>query len=268
MSFNDAPTSLLSARFIGRQDELSILKSFFTSDLGRGLRRLSIFGMYGVGKTQLVLQFAKQSFPQQYQMIFWVASNTVEKLNQGLPKVLNLVGHMDRNHPEQSARLVASRRWLEDYKSTPSKRGWLFIVDNVEKETISFLREHLPRSSTSGDIIFTTREKDVAEALSQSAVCEHKTIHLQTPSKQDAAKLLLRGSGLDNGSVSEESMSQAETLAGRLACLPLAVDNASAFMRQRHMSLDGLLELYDSEQKDEVSIHFSQHIHGANNPSL
>ncbi|KAH8884109.1 TPR-like protein [Thozetella sp. PMI_491] len=251
MSFNDAPTSLLSPRFIGRERELSDMDSFFAADSDRQLRRLSIYGMYGVGKTQLVLQFASKVFLQKYQMVFWIASNTVEKTNQGLPKILNLIGHVDRHHPEQLARLVAARRWLEDYRSPPDKRGWLLIVDNVRKETVPFLREHLPRSSTGGDVIFTTREDTVAEALSESAICEHKSLQLQSPSRSDSAMLLLKGSGLQTDSISEDTMVQAKALASRLGCLPLAIDNASAFMRQRRMSLNGLVELYDSDQRSE-----------------
>jgi hypothetical protein len=113
--------------------------------------------MPGIGKSQLALQYAALSHNrQQYSVVFWVSGATVEKLNQGLAKILTLVGHPDRDHPEQSTRLISARRWLEESDAHSSIK-WLLVLDNINREVMAFLREHLPRKNSMGNILLTTR---------------------------------------------------------------------------------------------------------------
>lgn len=215
------------------------------------MRRCAIFGVPGVGKTQLALHYARDSFPQSYKFVFWISANTTEKLNQGLANLLNLVGHADRNHPEQSARLIAARRWLEDCPPTGIS-PWLLVIDNANKDTLGFLREHLPRTSHGGDVLFTTRMEDVARNLARSAGSEARIVDLRSLEVQDAAKLLLRDAGIDADSAPPNTVSKAEELVGKVGCLPLAVDQAASFMRQKKNTIEELLDLYGSENKTNV----------------
>jgi GTPase SAR1 family protein len=61
--------------------------------------RCVIYGMHGIGKTQLVLRFANDSFDQErYSHVFWMSATTVEKLSQGFADLLTLVTHLDRSN--------------------------------------------------------------------------------------------------------------------------------------------------------------------------
>lgn len=212
--------------------------------------------MPGLGKTQLALRYAKLVFDRkQYPLVLWVSAATSEKLNQGFASILNLVDHIDRNHPEQSARLIAARRWLEGYHAVNSN-AWLLVIDNANRDTVAFLREHLPRSSYGGSILFTTRTADVAEALASSAGQVHHTFELQAPSAEDAARILLDHGGLDAATVDPGVMTKAEEIVNSVGRLPLAVDQAASLMRQSHKKMDELSELYHSDQKMKVSLSF------------
>jgi NB-ARC domain len=252
LSFNDAPLDLLSIHFTGREKELA--------DIGRVLKaahddvpaRCVIHGMHGLGKTQLALQFAKVSFIQnRYSMIFWISATTVEKVNYGFTKVLNLVGHPDRMHPEQGARLIAARRWLENAVSI----NWLLVLDNADRDTLSFIREHLPRTNRRGNILFTTRAEAVAAALACSAGQQHEIIELGLPNAQDAANLLLKEGNVDGVAWTPSTIRKAEEVVQCVGRLPFAVSQAAAFMKQSQKDLDEVLLLFHGEHKTQVRSH-------------
>jgi hypothetical protein len=262
MAFNAAPIDLLSIHFGSRDAELSRLHIIFSSQFGYNIQRCAIYGIPGVGKTQLALRYAKSTWGSRYNFIFWVSASTIEKLTQGFADLLNLVGHVDRNHPEQPARLTAARRWLEDCQ-TGTPKSWLLIVDNANKDTLGFLRQHLPRTSHGGDILFITRTESVGGVLAQSAANENSIIALETPLPNDAARLLLEDAGIDPALASSTDFAQAIELVKGVGCLPLAVDQAASFIRQKKTTVGDLLSLYRSERKSLVSLGPHRHwLHG------
>jgi NB-ARC domain len=201
--------------------------------------------MHGIGKSQLALYFAKSAFEEgQYHYVLWISATTIEKLQRGIVKLLDLIDHKDRYHPDQETRLTAARRWLEECES-----NWLLILDNVELDTLDFLREHLPHKNKRGNIIFTTCTDSLANTLASSAGQQHQVLELRCPDVQDAAKLLLRHV---QGGADGILMSKAEDVANCVGCLPLAVAQAGSFMKETGTSLDKILNLYNSEHKIEV----------------
>jgi hypothetical protein len=211
--------------------------------------RCVIYGMHGLGKTQLSLQFASTSFIQQrYSLIFWISATTIEKMNYGFTKLLNLVGHPDRSHTDQGTRLTAARRWLEDSGSIK----WLLVLDNVDRDSISFIRQHLPRTNPRGNILFTTRTDAVAAALACSGGQQHETIELGLPNVQDAVNLLLKESNADAVAWTPSMTSKAKEVVKRVGRLPFAVSQTAAFMKQSQRRLDDILQLFHSKHQIQV----------------
>jgi hypothetical protein len=249
-SVNDAPLDLLSVHFVGRRNELDRLEEAFRSAQSSSPCRCAIHGMPGIGKTQLLLLYAKLSFDRgRYSHIFWVSATSLDKLNQGLAKILDVVGHRDRSLQDQSAKLIAARLWLEESLSS----DWLLIFDNVDRSTLDFLRTNLPRRNARGNILFTTRTEDVAKALVNAAGIQHQTLELRAMELQDTAKLLIEDAGIDLTTVTPSGFTRAEDFVKRVGRLPLAVVQAASFMKQTHITLDDMLEMYNNEQKIEVS---------------
>jgi tetratricopeptide (TPR) repeat protein len=243
--FIDAPVDILSIHFTGRKEELQHIKEIFDTDSGDVPIRCVIHGMHGIGKSQLALYFAKCAFKQgRYPYVLWISATTVEKLQRGIVKLLDLIDHKDRSHPDQDTRLTAARRWLEEWDA-----NWLLILDNVELDALEFLREHLPRQNKRGNILFTTRTENLANTLASSAGQQHRVFELHSPGVQDAGKLLLRHV---KGDADDAITSTAQDIARCVGCLPLAIAQAGSFMKETGTSLDKMLNLYKSEHKIEV----------------
>ncbi|KIM89575.1 hypothetical protein PILCRDRAFT_1920 [Piloderma croceum F 1598] len=246
ISFNDAP-DLLSCHFTGRKKELNYIKSVLSTVHGNAPNRCVVHGIPGIGKTQLALQYAELSYyRQQYSFIFWISGATVEKLNQGLAKVLTIVDHPDRDHPEQSTRLASVRHWFEQ------SNAWLLVLDNVALDAVAFLRENLPRKNSSGNILMTTRTAIVAEAAASVAGQQHQIFELRAPDLKDATNHLLREAGINADDAVAASTNGAEALVNCVGRLPLAISHVASFAKQSHVNLDDILHIYQSKHKFEL----------------
>ena len=251
LSFNDAPVDFLTSHFTGRDDELHRIGEALSSVHGSAPIRCGVHAMPGMGKTQLALQYVKLSYGQQrYSIVFWISGATVGKLNQGLAGVLTLVGHPDRDHPEQSTRLTSARRWLEESGVTK----WLLVLDNVAQEAVSFLQHYLPRKNVMGNILFTTRTAAIAESLACVAGQPYQFFELRAPELRDASNQLLKEAGINATDAVTDSMNGAEDLVKRIGCLPLAISHAGSFAKQSRKSLNDVLTLYQSEYQYEVGL--------------
>jgi hypothetical protein len=252
-SVNDVPVDFLSIHFTGRATELDFLKELFNSAQKSDVpTRCAVHGMPGIGKTQLMLRYAKLSFDKNlYSHIFWISSTSVDKLTQGIANILDLVGHPGRNLREQSAKLTAARLWLEESHIHGCTR-WLIAFDNVDRSTLGFLRTHLPRRNAQGNILFTMRTDDVAQALVNVGGEQHRTLELRALEVRDTTILLFEDAGIDAGSVSPSQIYQAEQLVQRVGRLPLAVAQVGSFMKQTHTALDEMLVLYKTEERMDV----------------
>lgn len=204
----------------------------------------AIFGMPGLGKTQLGMEYAKRSYnKQKYNIIFWISAANVEHLNQSFTNILHLVDHRHQHHPEQNARFMFARRWLE---ATDLK--WLLVVDNVYPESILFLREHMPRCNSRGSVLFTTRTSAIALDIVSTMHQNSHILEIQPLSVSDAVALLHREAHItDSGKVAEDVVKS-------VGCLPLAVSQAASFMNTSRKNLQDVLELYQSDRKYEVCL--------------
>jgi hypothetical protein len=252
LTFNDAPLDLLSVHFTGREKELARISEILNGVHGDVPARCVVHGMHGLGKTQLALQFAKSSYILgRYSLIFWISAATIDKLNNGFVKILDLIQHPARFYlSNQTSRLTEARRWLEASTSI----SWLLVLDNVDASTLNFIRENLPRHNPQGNILFTTRTPDVASVLSSVAGQQHQVLELGIPDARDAIKLLLRESGIDSVNVTWLAASKTHEVVKFVGFLPLAISQTASFMRQSHKELDYTLHLLQGEDKMQVCV--------------
>jgi hypothetical protein len=243
--FNDAPIDNLSIHFTGRKRELALIAKAFEKRRNIPLR-CALFGNQGVGKSQLTYSWAKSTFARENAYIMWISATTVEKIFQGFCRLLRFVDHPHQSHPDQNARLEAARRWLEEVNSG----NWLLVFDNVFPETVDFLRQHLPRVNGRGTILFTTRTRDVAIAVTSTAGERHEAIEVPLLDLKEGIEMFC--GHFDAGKV-DPSSAKVEEIIKAVACLPLAISHAAAYMDQSRCSLDDMLELFRSRHKIDVS---------------
>ncbi|KZP08930.1 hypothetical protein FIBSPDRAFT_250985 [Athelia psychrophila] len=251
LPFNDASVDLISSCFTGRLEDIQFIADAFSSPTGSAPARCAIWGMPGLGKSQLTLKYAHSSFELgRHTHVFAISATTVEKLSRGLTNVLQPVQHLERYNSDQAAQLMAARDCFEHSEKYGFVK-WLIIFDDATSETVSFLRENLPRQNANGSILITTRTLEIAEALTSAAGHRHPVYELKALSPMQSAELLLKTAGIHSSAAAD--LDSAQKLVERIGRLPLAVDQAGAFMKENgFQSANQLNNLYDKQGSEEI----------------
>jgi tetratricopeptide (TPR) repeat protein len=128
-------------------------------------------------------------------------------------------------------------RWIE---GLPAE--WLMIFDNW---TLSERRGHIP-GRNKGNIIYTSRSSELCKDLPSECVYE------VTPfGEADAVNLLLKAS--DTNAETSEDRALAEAIVQELGCLPLAIGNAAASIKESRYPLHKYLKRIRDEKVSILS---------------
>jgi tetratricopeptide (TPR) repeat protein len=144
----------------------------------------------------------------------------------------------EKDAQDQSEAVGAVKRWLEN------NPAWLLILDNADE--IMMAQEFIPSSQT-GHILLTSRAHNMGEIAAGNP--------LEKMTSTEGALFLLRrlrklekDKSLD--SAAEELRAQAESLSNAVDGLPLALDQAAAFIEEKPSTLEEYQALYQSERKE------------------
>ena len=195
-------------------------------------------GLGGIGKTQTALEYA-YLHRHDYQAIFWVRASTREEIISDYTNLARLLHLPEQNAQDPQLIIDAIKRWLHH------NTKWLFILDNADD--LEMVASYLPDTTANGHIILTTRAKATGNIA--------RKIELPTMPQPEGALLLLRrakliapDASLEN--VSTEDRATAEAIVTELGGLPLAIDQAGAYIEETGESLAGYLTLYREQRKD------------------
>jgi hypothetical protein len=197
----------------------------------------AISGLGGIGKTQVVLEYAYRH-ARDYQAVFWVRADSRDTLVAGFLEIARTVNLPERDERDQTVIVAAVKGWLRQHT------GWLLILDNADELTL--LPEFLP-APLQGHLLFTTR----AQALGRLA----NRIEVNALDQDAAALLVLHRAGLltlDAPLAQAEQADQqmAEEPSRQLGGLPLALDQAGAYLEETRCSLQHYLDLYKSHRAE------------------
>ena len=218
--------------FTGREDVLIYLHSQLTATSAVALNQTqAITGLGGIGKTQIAIEYAHR-YRDDYDAVFWVAAATRETLQADFVALARLLQLPAQDLADQQLIIEAVKHWLERHEQ------WLLILDNADE--LELLVDFLPTVDT-GYILLTTR----AQATGSLA----PSIPIEQMSAQEGALLVLRRAQLLAPKAlleqaSAEERAQAETLVAAMGGLPLALDQAGAYIEETNCGLSGYLELY------------------------
>jgi tetratricopeptide (TPR) repeat protein len=202
--------------FTGREQLLTDLGAALASGTHIALVQ-AITGLGGAGKTQVAIEYAHRH-RHHYRVIWWLRAETPETLLEDLAALATPLGLTVPTDAPPAEVAATVRRELEN---TP---GWLLVFDNAD--SLDVIRDHLPDR---GHVLITSRNPawraratvlDVDVWLSQEAV----------------AFLLTRTGRSDAGG--------AAALAEALGHLPLAVEQAGAYMEVNATPFARYLHLY------------------------
>ena len=212
--------------FTGRETYLKKLQSMLKSSQSP-TGKVAIFGLGGVGKTQLAIEYSYRNTAN-YRTIWWVRSESQETLASDyadLATELDLPAKA-KGYTNQSVVIEAVKRWLEHNSS------WLLIFDNAQSQ--EDLINYLPQGGA-GHVIITSRNPhwgNIAELLQVNVFDRAESIDF----------LCKR--------TTQDDTQAADTLAEELGNLPLALEQASAYIERTHITLSKYLELFQSRREE------------------
>jgi tetratricopeptide (TPR) repeat protein len=223
--------------FTGREDVLMHLHDVLNRKASeRGLAPLALCGLGGIGKTQCVLEYAYR-YAHEYQAVFWIKADTRENLLADFLAIASLLQLPEQSAEDRAVTVAAVQRWFQ------SQERWLLILDNVEDLTL--VREFLP-SGLQGHVLFTTR----MQALGGLAY----SVQVEEMDQETGALFLLRRAGLcppDMSRINTKTAGAriAQALVQELGGLPLALDQAGAYIEETASDLQTYLDCYHSSRQ-------------------
>jgi tetratricopeptide (TPR) repeat protein/transcriptional regulator with XRE-family HTH domain len=216
--------------FTGRDDVLEVLRHLLVPGSTAALTQ-AISGLGGIGKTDAAAEYAYR-FHEDYEAVLWLPADSWETLTLACGALADELGLPEREDANEVVGEV--RRWLR------KNRHWLLILDDVENP-----QEILPKfvpTEHQGSILITTRVQDV-EPLAQ-------TKRLETLSEQESVLFLLRRTKKvahetkSMAQVSGTLYAEAQPIYKLLDGLPLALDQAGAYILETHRSFAAYDEQY------------------------
>ena len=224
--------------FTGREEILTHLYSVLQNNKAAALTQTqAISGLGGIGKTQIAVEYTYR-YHDHYQAIFWITASTREAFTADFVMLAALLDLPEQHEQSQDIVIRAVKRWLTTHTR------WLLILDNVDDPQI--IADFLPVRST-GDVLLTTRLQALG-TLAQSIEVEMMGLDDGVIFLLHRTKLLAPGASLDQSTI--ESRSQAAEIVSALDGLPLALDQAGAYIEETHCGLSQYLNLYGTRRKE------------------
>ncbi|KAL7936536.1 hypothetical protein V8C35DRAFT_295770 [Trichoderma chlorosporum] len=237
--------------FVGRSEILDQIKLQFglgqQQDHTQPRRRVSLYGLGGVGKTQLALAYVywiQETCPDV--SVFWVHASNADRFRAAYASIAEKCGVPGREDPTSDI-LTLVKRWLEEQV----KMQWLMVIDNADDIDAFFssqrsdapdaqllqsdkLARYIP-DCNHGSILITTRNKQVGIKFGQGK----PPIEITKMTDEEAHQLVQ--------SILQVETSTDETflLASKLEHLPLALAQATSFIQENTISISDYIQLLD-----------------------
>ena len=200
--------------FTGRDAFLAELRDNLQNVSPKRYNRIAIHGMGGIGKTQIALEYCFR-YQNNYDHIFWVSAAERTTLLSGFASIVkhsNCIAITDNSLLEEIAAEII--KWLDQHDN------WLLVLDNLDD--VQAVQNLLPRR---GHTLITTRLKDVKQIPAEG-------LEVDLMEESEAIELLLQAS---ENNREHEAVEEARIIVQEVERLPLAVDQAAAFIRNSNL---------------------------------
>ncbi|KAL9046502.1 MAG: hypothetical protein Q9214_000671 [Letrouitia sp. 1 TL-2023] len=258
------PIDLPSGRnhnFTGREDILRQIHEKFTESCENNGKIVALHGTGGLGKTQIALEYA-YSQSSRYSTIVWIDGQSLSTTTSSViafvqrlldhytntssystpdyletARNLHVGGMVDRSGrldcQRQLYRVIeAAKHWLQQKRND----NWLMICDNVDDLESFNISDYWPNSPNRKVLITSRRPESIrfddGVALPQMQLNESFT-------------LFARSLGREMKTMGPTEVEESKRIVEKLGFLPLAIDQAGAYIQRLSMPLHSYLPLFD-----------------------
>src|SRR6266567_2328579 len=224
--------------FTGREEALRALHERFSTTKTSVLSQSqAMSGLGGVGKTQIAVEYAYRH-REEYRCVLWVNAATRDTIIASFLEVATLLALPQQQEANQNKVIAAVTHWFREHDR------WLLIFDNADDLTLA--DEFLPPSDT-GFLLLTTRHQAPA-TLADS-------LDIETMHQDEGALLVLRRAKLlardaPLAQARPEDRAQAARIVEVMDGLPLALDQAGAYIEETRCTLPAFLETYQRQSAE------------------
>lgn len=230
----------------GREKVLSQLKATLRFESAND--RVALYGLGGVGKTEVAIEYVYSNI-EYYSAIFWINAANQATLFSSFREIATTTGCIALTTGLNSNDLsTALKAWFE------KEKNWLLIVDKLDDISIirkqsgkatDITQSHLPDPHGQGHILFTTRNRytDEIPAIGVEVECleiQPAIQYLRTRSK----------SGGYGAYTSHRVELEAEKIVKEVGCLPLAIEQVAAYIREVCKDIFKFLPRYEENPSE------------------
>ncbi len=221
------PDAMRTRYFTGREHLLALLRQQLVDR-----HRAVLSGLGGVGKTQAALEYAVRHRDDYPDGVFWVNAETASGLTSGFVEIAETLrlSAAASNDQEQVVRAVLE--WLN------GNGGWLLILDNVDDR--ADVAAFLPQRGK-GHVLITSRESVFGE------IGVARGLEVADFDSSEAVRFLLKRTGredTDSGEGGATELPAATALAAELGNLPLALEQAAAYIAETNAAFSDYLTAF------------------------
>jgi tetratricopeptide (TPR) repeat protein len=221
--------------FTGREDVLKNLSETLKAGKTAALAQpQAISGLGGIGKTQTAVEYAYRH-QDTYKAILWVKAESEASINADFVTLASLLDLSEKQAQDQHKIVEAVKRWFLEHAD------WLLILDNADD--VAMVRGFIPLGSK-GHILLTTR------AHATGGIARRIEVEKMEPD-EGALFLLHRAKLLDPDAPFETAPKTVQDTAHEIVKvldgLPLALDQAGAYIEETACGLQGYWQLYQTQ---------------------
>jgi tetratricopeptide (TPR) repeat protein len=195
--------------------------------------RVAIYGMGGVGKTQIAIEYVYRH-EKDYRNIYWISASDEAALLSGFQEIGEKTGCLstetDRSKPTEVAKKILS--WLR------RQDNWLLVIDNLDD--VSVADGFLPAIDKTGHTLITTRNPDAKNIPAEG-------VEIPILGEDDSIQLLLRRSDIKEIDFPSYT-GIAQEIVKELGHLALAIEHAGVFVRSLG-DITKFLSIYRSSRR-------------------